>query len=191
VTEESQLNQNWLEEVEKRAVLIAEREGCILYDMEMVGIGNGRTLRIYIDKADQVGIEDCSNVSKGLNQILDEEDVVPGGPYSLEVSTPGIDRHLKRPWHFEKVIGKKIWVKLKSSLDQFGVEDKKWKSAKTVEQTLHKVSGNQIGFFLDFAGLATEVLIPMTAVEKAKVTFEMIKNDKNKHPHGNASAKKR
>ena len=90
--------ESWLEKIEKIAQEIAEREGCVLYDLENIGSGKGRILRVYIDKDTGVGIEDCSNVSKGLNLRLDVEDIVPGEMYNLEVSTPGLDRHLKKAW---------------------------------------------------------------------------------------------
>lgn len=189
--EETLSKQNWFEEVEKRASQIAEREGCFLYDIEMVGLGANRTLRVYIDKEDLVGIEDCSNVSKGLNEVLDADDVIPGGPYHLEVSTPGVDRHLKTAWHFEKVIGKKVWIKLKSALEQLGVTDKKWKTAKTIEQVLMAVTGDQLQFTLDFQGQPTLVNIPLSVVDKAKLVFEIEKNIKNKHSQGHSKAKKR
>lgn len=191
VTEESMTKTDWMAEVEKRAAAVAEREGCLLYDLEMVGLGAGRTLRVYIDKEENIGIEDCSNVSRGLNEVLDDGDIVPGGPYMLEVSTPGVDRHLKRLWHFEKVVGKKIWVRLKSALETLGVDDKKWKTAKTLELPLNEVKDQQLSFTLDFQGEPKEVLVPLEAVEKAKLTFEIIKNDKNKNSHGNRPAKKR
>ena len=76
----------WLEKVEKLAQEVAEREGCILYDVENSGSGKGRILRIYIDKEGGVGIEDCSNVSKGLNLMLDVEDIVPGAMYVCIIS---------------------------------------------------------------------------------------------------------
>lgn len=186
MTDGMQAQQNWFEEVEKRVAEVAQREGCILYDLEMVGLGSGRTLRVYIDKEDSVGIEDCSNVSRGLNEVLDADDIIPGGPYQLEVSTPGVDRHLKKPWHFEKVIGKKIWIKMKSSLEQLGVADKKWKTAKQLELVLDQVADQKLQFILDFQGQPTEVQIPLAMVEKAKLTFEMTKNEKNKHVPGHA-----
>ncbi len=189
---ETTATQDWMAELEKRAASVAEREGCVLYDLEMVGLGAGRTLRVYIDKESNVGIEDCSNVSRGLNEILDDEsDLVPGGPYMLEVSTPGVDRHLKRLWHFEKVVGKKVWVRLSSALETLGVEDKKWKNAKTLELVLNQVKDQKLSFMLDVQGGSAEVLIPLKAVEKAKLTFEITKNEKNKNSQGGRSAKKR
>jgi ribosome maturation factor RimP len=155
--------------LEELADKVAKNEGCILYDVEFVGTGNGRTLRIYIDKVgDGAGIEDCSNVSKGLNEVLDADDVIPGGPYSLEVSTPGIDRVLRKPWHFAAVQGKKVQLKLAKALGEFGAEEKGLLAAKQVSQVVEAADEN--GIKLKVGEKMIE--IPFAAIEKAKVVFE-------------------
>lgn len=170
--------ESWLEKVEKIAQEIAEREGCILYDLEHTGSGKGRILRVYIDKEEGVGIDDCSNVSKGINLRLDVEDVVPGDMYNLEVSTPGLDRVLKKKWHFEKAIGKKVYIKLAKSLGSIAaVEDKGIISMKQFEETLKSVEGD----YLHFDIRSVPVKIPLTQVEKAKLVFEM-KTNTTKNP---------
>ena len=73
--------------------------------------------------------------------ILDVEDVVPGGKYSLEVSSPGLERSLKEVWHFEKAIDKKIKVKTeKAYMPQEGPETKK--GIKLIKGTLKEVIGD-------------------------------------------------
>jgi ribosome maturation factor RimP len=169
--------ESWLEKVEKIADEVAKREGCVLYDIEHVGSGRGRVLRVYIDKEDGVGIEDCSNVSKGLNLRLDVEDVVPGDMYNLEVSTPGLDRHLKKHWHFEKAIGKKIYVQLLKSLGSLGAtEDKGMLSMKKFEDTLCAVDSENLYFELR----GQKIKVPLSAVDKSKIVFEMKTNHKKK-----------
>ena len=122
-----------------------------------------------------MGIEDCSNVSKGLNLRLDVEDIVPGGMYNLEVSTPGLDRHLKKKWHFEKAIGQKIYVKLSSSLGSMGaVQDKGLLSMKQFEEVLKSVEGEELNFEIR----SNPVRIPMDKIEKSKMVFEMKTNVK-------------
>jgi len=172
----------WLTQVEQLASEVAQSVGCQLYDLEFVGLGAGRTLRVFIDRDSNVagsdgtgaGIEDCSNVSRGLNEKLDADDVIPGGPYNLEVSTPGIDRVLKKLWHFEKVVGKKIWVKTREALQSYGVTHAKWAQAKQIEHRLASVEQEN----LIFETKETVLRIPQTAVEKAKVVFEMPKGQK-------------
>lgn len=166
----------WMETVEKMIHEVAARENCLVYDVEFVGAGKHRTLRIFIDKEDgNVSIDDCSNVSKGLNELLDaDENLIPGGAYNLEVSTPGLERHLKTPWHFQKVVGKKILIKTSKSLESAGVTDKRLKSAKTVEEVLAGADDNGIRFQIK----DEEVTIPYAMIEKAKVVFEMTKGQK-------------
>ncbi|MBS0389356.1 MAG: ribosome maturation factor RimP, partial [Proteobacteria bacterium] len=75
--------------------------GYELVDLEMsVGHGAG-LLRVYIDRAAGVGIEDCEKVSREISALLDVHDPIPGA-YRLEVSTPGLDRVLRTPAHFER-----------------------------------------------------------------------------------------
>lgn len=167
---------DWLKKVEGIAAQVCEREACFLYDLEFLGTGQGRTLRVYIDKEGGVGIEDCSNVSKGLNLLLDVDDLVPGGRYNLEVSTPGIDRLLRRPWHFEKVVGKKIRVRCRQTLESFGVSEPRWKAAKTIEEPLTAVEADHLIFELKESVLR----IPLSGIEKAQVVFEMEKPQKPK-----------
>ncbi len=171
--------ESWLEKVEKIAEEVARREGCYLYDLEHTGTGRGRILRVYIDKDQEggVGIEDCSNVSKGLNLMLDVENIVPGDMYNLEVSTPGLDRNLKKLWHFEKVIGKKVYVQLLKSLGSFGAtEDKGMLSMKKFEDVLEKVEGEDLYFNIR----KQTIKIPFSVVEKAKLVFEYKTNTKKK-----------
>jgi ribosome maturation factor RimP len=105
------LSENQLESVRKFAEEVALREGCLLYDLEFSD-GPSRALRIYIDKVPGgVSIDDCANVSRGLNLRLDVEDAIPGGHYDLEVSSPGLDRKLTQLWHFEQAIEKNVRLK--------------------------------------------------------------------------------
>lgn len=167
----------WLEKVEQLAEEVARREGCYVYDLEHTGSGRGRILRVYIDKENGVGIEDCSNVSKGLNLMLDVENIVPGDMYNLEVSTPGLDRHLKKLWHFEKVVGKKVYVQLSKSLGSLGAtEDKGMISMKKFEDVLTAVEGENLQFEIR----KQKITVPFSAVEKAKLVFEYRTNPKKK-----------
>lgn len=158
-----------LSKIEKIASDVAAREGCELYDIEFSGSGRGRVLRVYIDKADGVGVEDCSNVSKGLNLLLDVEDPIPGGQYNLEVSSPGLDRVLSKPFHFSKSIGKRAALKLSQSLEELGYKDAKPANAKNIEGTLLKFESEVLSF--DFEGQHLE--IPFKVISRAKLLFEI------------------
>lgn len=153
-----------IEAVRLMAQEAAEKEGCRLYDIEFVK-GPRKTLRVYIERSDdQVSINDCTNVSRGLNLLLDTKDVVSEDPYDLEVSSPGLERRLTQPWHFEQSVGKKIKVR--------------YRKGKDIEVKQGSVSSEAI--LQAFDGKVLELLvgkntinIELESVEKAQVVFEM------------------
>ncbi|HEU0120786.1 MAG TPA: ribosome maturation factor RimP [Bryobacteraceae bacterium] len=81
-----------------------------IVDIEFLGGGKHRVLRVYVDKAGGVTHSDCQAVSLGLEEVLDAEDLIPGAEYTLEVSSPGVERKLTRPRDFEQSVGKKVKV---------------------------------------------------------------------------------
>ncbi len=100
------------EEAERLANEIAAPMGLRVYDTEFLKEGAKKVLRIYIDKlGDYIAIDDCEAVSRALSDRLDEQDFIEDA-YTLEVSSPGLERHLKRDWHFEEAVGEKVDVKL-------------------------------------------------------------------------------
>jgi ribosome maturation factor RimP len=171
-----------MQRLRELASQVAEREGCKLYDIEYVGgsRGQGRVVRVFIDKEPTgASIDDCSNVSRGLNLLLDVEDVIPGGAYSLEVSTPGLDRLLREAWHFAAAAGKKIWVKTSSSMEEARVR-------KQATGTLEGVDGDKVRLTVD-----NQVLeIPLAIVERARVVVEW-NEPKGKEPKGPKKKKKK
>ena len=90
---------------------IVEANGCDLWDVEYVKEAGTWYLRVYIDKDDGVGINDCEAVSRALDPVLDEEDPIPDS-YVFEVGSAGAERVLSRPEHFEKCIGEEVEVRL-------------------------------------------------------------------------------
>lgn len=77
---------------------------------ELVGIefdARAKILRVYIDHADGIGLEDCSRVSYQISGVLDVEDPIPG-QYQLEISSPGLDRPLFTLEHFERFLGRSV-----------------------------------------------------------------------------------
>lgn len=107
---------NFKQTVEERARALAEplvaAEGFELLDLEFVREREGWVLRMFIDKpgGGGVGLEDCSTVSRALDPAFDVEDLVPN-EYALEVSSPGLNRPLKKPHHYQRVVGEVIKVK--------------------------------------------------------------------------------
>lgn len=90
---------------------LAEAAGCSLWDVEYVKEAGTWYLRIYIDKETGVSIDDCEAVSRPLSDALDEADPIEGS-YTLEVSSAGADRVLKKPEHFEQFMNSEVEVKL-------------------------------------------------------------------------------
>lgn len=106
------LTHSQIERIRGFAAEIADREGCRLYDLEF----RDRTLRVFIDRTSGgVSVDDCVNVSKGLNLRLDVEDAIPGGRYELEVSSPGLERKLTESWHFAGAVGQPVQLRYKNS----------------------------------------------------------------------------
>ncbi|MCL2084649.1 MAG: ribosome maturation factor RimP [Oscillospiraceae bacterium] len=99
------------DEVRGLAAPLAERGGCAVWDAEYLREGGRMVLRLLIDKPGGVSTGDCEAVSRALESILDERDPIPG-PYTLEVSSAGVERPLKRPEHFEASIGRRVEVSL-------------------------------------------------------------------------------
>jgi ribosome maturation factor RimP len=85
--------------------------GYELIEVEFVAGQGGATLRIYIDGPDGVDVDDCAVASHLLSELLDVEDPIPGA-YSLEVSSPGLDRILRKPEHFARFVDNRVKVEL-------------------------------------------------------------------------------
>src|SRR4051812_9641991 len=75
---------------------------------ELRGGGKPRMLRSFIDKPGSGAHEDCATISREVSTIFDVEDAMPGGPYVLEVSSPGLDRKLSRAADFERFLGSRV-----------------------------------------------------------------------------------
>ena len=93
-----------------------EAAGCSLWDVEYVKEAGEWYLRFYIDKDGGVSINDCEAVSRPLSDALDEADPIEGS-YTLEVSSAGADRALKKPEHFAQFQGAEVEVKLYRARD--------------------------------------------------------------------------
>ncbi len=96
---------------------IAQEAGVFVYDVEFKKEGPDYYLRVYIDRLeDGIYIDDCEAVSRALSDALDEADPISEG-YYLEVSSPGVERQLKRQEDFDRFNGEKISVKLFKAVD--------------------------------------------------------------------------
>jgi len=95
---------------------VVEGQGCELWELEYAPRGSGGLLRLYIDSATGVTLDDCERVSRAVSEVLDAEDLVPGR-YTLEVSSPGLDRPLREAAHFARFLGETALVELVRPLD--------------------------------------------------------------------------
>jgi ribosome maturation factor RimP len=145
--------------IEEIAQRVAESEGLEVVEVEVKGGGNHRFVRISIDKPEGVTHGDCELVSQQVGTILDVEDVVPGGSYTLEVSSPGVERKLLRPRDFERFQGRKARITMRDAV-----------------QGRRHWEGTLAGFEDGKVALETEpgtvLRLPFEAVQKANLKFE-------------------
>ena len=93
-----------------------EAEGVSLWDVRFLKEGASWYLRVFIDSPNGISIDDCTNVSHAIDPIIDEADPIDVS-YYLEVCSPGLERELTRPNHFEKSVGKTVKIKLYKAID--------------------------------------------------------------------------
>ena len=138
---------------------VAQPENIEIVEVQFLGGGNGRVLRIFIDKPEGVSHADCELISHEVGTILDVEDVIPGGRYTLEVSSPGLERKLTKAKDFERFTGHKARIVLREPVENqrnwtgtlIGCEDG--------QITIEPAAGRQVRFAL-------------AQVEKANLKFE-------------------
>lgn len=105
-----------VDRIREIAERVAGSSGLEVVEVELRGSGSARMLRVFLDKPGAAvgdalaGVThgDCANFSREFGTILDVEDAVPGGAYTLEVSSPGLDRKLSKPADFERFVGSRV-----------------------------------------------------------------------------------
>lgn len=106
-----------IDHIRQIAERVAASHGLEVVDVEFRGGGKARMLRIFIDKPQGVTHQDCEAVSREVGTILDVEDVVSGGSYTLEVSSPGLDRRLTRPADYERFTGSRLKLQTREPIE--------------------------------------------------------------------------
>ena len=129
-------------------------EGVELDDVEV--LGGGQIVRVTVDAEDGLGVDTIADLSRGISRLLDETDPIKGS-YTLEVSSPGLERKLRRPRHYEKSMGKITKVKTHAEID----------GARNHRGTL--VASDATGFTIDIDG--SERTIPYDVVASARTVF--------------------
>jgi ribosome maturation factor RimP len=150
------------ERIVKEVSLLAES---LLPDfgMEMVDVEfrfeRGRwTLRIFIDKKGGVTVDDCANVSRDLGDLVEAENII-GYPYVLEVSSPGLDRPLRKESDFVRSIGKLIRLETARPINK----------RRNFSGRLTHVKDGMIGIFVDKTNL---VELPLKEIKRARLRYE-------------------
>ncbi len=108
-----------IEKVEALVEPILEDLNMELVDLEYRREQRGWVLRLFIDQEGGVNLDDCANVSREVSAILDVDDVVPNA-YHLEVSSPGLNRPLKKEKDFERFAGRLVRIKMSFPIDPDG-----------------------------------------------------------------------
>lgn len=98
------------------ALPVAQSQGVEIWDVEYLKEAGQWFLRIYIDRLEGIGIDECEAFSRAMDPILDEADPIEGS-YVFEVSSAGAERELKRPSDFERFLGEHVEVKLYKGVD--------------------------------------------------------------------------
>ncbi len=145
-----------IQTVTELASPLAEEQGYIIWDIEYVKEGGKQVLRFTIDKEGGVGIEDCERFHRAVELLIDEADPIEDA-YTLEVSSPGIERDLKYNWHFQASIGETVQIKLYKPIDD------------------QKVFVGELLSYSDTAELACgekKLSIPVTEIAKANIYFD-------------------
>ena len=94
----------------------AQAEGVEIVTLEIVGAKKAPTIRVFIDTDHGVGFDELASAQSWINEIMDEIDPFPGA-YTLEVSSPGIDRPLRTPEHFERFAGERAVIKTQGQIE--------------------------------------------------------------------------
>ena len=104
-----------LDEVKDLAEAVTRRRSLRLWDVEMAGQPGRSVVRVYVDADGGVDLDVVAEVSEEISRALDLKDPIPGR-YTLEVSSPGLERSLKRPEHFQLSVGRRVVVKTSERL---------------------------------------------------------------------------
>ncbi len=160
-----------LDKVREIAERIAQSSGLELVDLELVGGGKARVLRVYLDKPGGVTHEDCANFSHEAGTIFDVEDAVPGASYMLEVSSPGLDRKLTKPQDFERFTGSLVKLMTRDPVNGNRHFEGRLKAFQDGRLSL-ELSGRKKSKKHEPVEAGTEVDIALSNIEKANLVPE-------------------
>ncbi|MBA2380126.1 MAG: ribosome maturation factor RimP [Blastocatellia bacterium] len=156
-----------IREIADEVVAGAEEE---IVHVEVIGSKRSPIVRIFIDKPGGVTVDDCSRVSSKIEAVMDAEDTIPMA-YTLEVSSPGIERGLYSIADFERFAGQKAKVKLNGPIN----------GQRNFSGTIEAVEAGEIKFNDSISG---SVSFPHSAVSKANLTVDFDEELKKGQPIG-------
>ncbi|MBN1997719.1 ribosome maturation factor RimP [candidate division KSB1 bacterium] len=146
-----------LEEIKSLILPILERENVELVDMELFGRGPRTILRIYVHEEGGIGLDRCAYLSRQFSDILDRKDPF-SSRYTLQVSSPGVDRPLVSERDFQRNTGRKVEV--------FYMEK---------DGTTSRLTGRVVSAFENHIGMETEqgeIRLNLEQIQKAKIIIE-------------------
>ena len=138
-------------------------EGVELDDLEVLGLGAGRIVRVTVDAAGGIDLDRITDLSRGLSRLLDETAEFAGA-YTLEVSSPGLERSLRRPEHYRKAVGREVVLKTRAEFS----------GARNHRGTLSAVGDADLLVVVD----GSERAIPLGDVTQARTVFRWEKAPK-------------
>jgi ribosome maturation factor RimP len=139
---------------------VVEAMGCELWGIESLPMGRHSRVRIFIESETGVDVEDCARVSRQVSSVLDVEDPV-NGEYTLEVSSPGLDRRLFELHHYSAFVGSKIRIRLK----------RPYEGSRKYAGVLIAVEGDEIILRCH----EEEILFPFEIIERANIVASLIR----------------
>lgn len=148
-----------VEKIRTMAERVASSDGLVLVDVELKGGQTNALLRIYIDKPTGVSHADCQLVSEQMSAMLDVEDLIPGS-YTLEVSSPGLDRKLVKPSDFVHFAGRRARLVLREPVA----------SQKVLEGRLAGFEDGRVRLDLGEGGLKE---VEFSNIQKARLVVEI------------------
>ena len=128
--------------------------GYELWEIEYAPRAGGGLLRLYIDSPDGNSLDDCEKVSRAVSAVLDEADPIPN-EYTLEVSSPGLDRVLRTQAHFARFAGERVKVEMIAQIN----------GRKRFQGRLQKVGESEITLDMD----GSEVTLPIDDIHRARL----------------------
>lgn len=132
--------------------------GYELWEIEYAPRTGGGLLRLYIDSPDGISLDDCEKVSRAVSAVLDEADPI-ANEYTLEVSSPGLDRVLRKPAHFERFVGERVKVEMVQQIN----------GRKRFQGRLQQAGESEITLELD-GGVVT---LPIDEIHRARLMPEV------------------